>query len=127
MSDRNKDRKIAKAITEIAVKGVQEKKGRDIIIIDLQETHGTLFDYFLVCTGNSPNQVDAIVESIEKEIKEATGLKPKRVEGLQNSLWVLMDYFDVIIHVMLEEARDFYRIEEMWSDAPQRHIENLDD
>lgn len=126
MSGKKTENVLSQAITEIAIKGILEKKGKDITIIDLRNVEGSLFDYYVVCTGNSPSHVDAISESVDKEIKIATGIDPKRVEGMQNCMWVLLDYFDVVIHVMLEEARDFYRIEAMWKDAPQTHIENVE-
>lgn len=112
-------------LTEIAIKGIQDKKGRDITLISLKEIEGSLFDYYIVCTGNSPSHIDSITDAIEQKIKKAVGLSPKRIEGLQNCQWVLLDYFDVIIHVMLEETRDFYKIEQMWKDAPQTHLENV--
>ncbi len=112
-------------LTEIATKGIQDKKGRGITIIDLKEIEGSLFDYYVVCTGNSPSHIDSITDAVEREIKLSTGINPKRIEGLQNCQWVLLDYFDVIIHVMLEETRDFYKIEQMWKDAPQTHIEDI--
>ncbi|MBP1629733.1 MAG: rsfS [Bacteroidetes bacterium] len=126
MSGKKTENVLSQAMTEIAIKGILEKKGKDITIIDLRNVEGSLFDYYVVCTGNSPSHVDAISESVDKEIKIATGIDPKRVEGMQNCMWVLLDYFDVVIHVMLEEARDFYRIEAMWKDAPQTHIENVE-
>lgn len=126
MSGKKTENVLSQAMTEIAIKGILEKKGKDITIIDLRNVEGSLFDYYVLCTGNSPSHVDAISESVDKEIKIATGIDPKRVEGMQNCMWVLLDYFDVVIHVMLEEARDFYRIEAMWKDAPQTHIENVE-
>ena len=126
MAKRKTENKLSQMMTEVAIKGIQDKKGKDITIIDLREIEGSLFDFYVICTGNSPSHVDTISKAVDKEIKMATGLNPKRVEGLQNCQWVLLDYFDVIIHVMLEEARDFYRIEQMWKDAPQTHLENIE-
>lgn len=125
MAVRKNTNKSSLMLTEIAIKGIQDKKGKDITIISLKEIEGSLFDYYIVCTGNSPSHIDSITDAIEQEIKQAVGLSPKRIEGLQNCQWVLLDYFDVIIHVMLEETRDFYKIEQMWKDAPQTHLENV--
>ncbi|HBN05580.1 MAG: ribosome silencing factor [Bacteroidales bacterium] len=125
MAVRKNTNKSSLMLTEIAIKGIQDKKGRDITLISLKEIEGSLFDYYIVCTGNSPSHIDSITDAIEQEIKKAVGLSPKRIEGLQNCQWVLLDYFDVIIHVMLEETRDFYKIEQMWKDAPQTHLENV--
>lgn len=126
MAGKKIENKLSQLMTEIAIKGIQNKKGKNITTIDLRNIEGSLFDYYIICTGNSPSHVDSISESVDSEIKNSTGLNPKRVEGLQNCQWVLLDYFDVIIHVMLEETRDFYRIEQMWKDAPQSHLENID-
>ena len=125
MAVRKNTNKSSLMLTEIAIKGIQDKKGRDITLISLKEIEGSLFDYYIVCTGNSPSHIDSITDAIEQEIKQSVGFKPKRIEGLQNCQWVLLDYFDVIIHVMLEETRDFYKIEQMWKDAPQTHLENV--
>lgn len=126
MAGKKIENKLSQLMTEIAIKGIQNKKGKNITTIDLRNIEGSLFDYYIICTGNSPSHVDSISESVDSEIKNSTGLNPKRVEGLQNCQWVLLDYFDVIIHVMLEETRDFYRIEQMWKDAPQSHLEDID-
>ncbi|MFA7082233.1 MAG: ribosome silencing factor [Bacteroidales bacterium] len=126
MAVKKTENKLSQMMVEIAIKGMQEKKGREITTIDLRNVEGSLFDFYVICTGNSPSHVDSLSESVDFEIKKATGLNPKRVEGLQNCQWVLLDYFDVIVHVMLEETRDFYRIEQMWKDAPQTRLENID-
>ncbi|MDD2488398.1 MAG: ribosome silencing factor [Bacteroidales bacterium] len=126
MAGKKIENKLSQMMLEIAIKGIQNKKGKNITTIDLRNIEGSLFDYYIICTGNSPSHVDSISESVDSEIKTSTGLNPKRVEGLQNCQWVLLDYFDVIIHVMLEETRDFYRIEQMWKDAPQSHLEDID-
>jgi ribosome-associated protein len=108
------------------VKGIQEKKGKNITIIDFDGVDGSLFEYYVICTANSPTHVDAITDSIDKEIKQATGLNPRKVEGLQNCQWVLLDYFDVVVHVFLEETREFYNIEAMWKDVKQTHLEDIE-
>lgn len=121
-----KQRKEAEILTQIAIKGIQNKKGKDIMVIDFENVEGSLFEYYVICTANSPSHVDAITDSIDREIKIATGLNPKRVEGLQNCQWVLLDYFDVVIHVFLQQTREFYNIEAMWKDVRQTHIEDVE-
>ena len=118
--------KEAEILSQIAVKGIQEKKGKNITIIDFDGVDGSLFEYYVICTANSPTHVDAITDSIDKEIKQATGLNPRKVEGLQNCQWVLLDYFDVVVHVFLEETREFYNIEAMWKDVKQTHLEDIE-
>ena len=108
------------------INGIQEKKGKNITIIDFDGIDGSLFEYYVICTANSPTHVDAITDSIDREIKQATGLNPRKVEGLQNCQWVLLDYFDVVVHVFLEETREFYNIEAMWKDVKQTHLEDIE-
>ena len=122
-----KQRKEAEILSQIAVKGIQEKKGKNVTIIDFDGIDGSLFEYYVICTANSPTQVDAITDSIDREIKQATGLNPRKVEGLQNCQWVLLDYFDVVVHVFLEETREFYDLERLWQDGESIDISDIID
>lgn len=122
----NKQKKEAKILVEIAVKAIQSKKGRQITMIDFDGVEGSLFEYYVLCTANSPSHVDALADETEKQIKEITGISPRRVEGLQNCQWVLLDYFDVVIHIFLAETREFYNIEAMWKDVKQVHYQDED-
>lgn len=96
---------------------IKEKKGHRITTIDLSGIENAICDAFIICHGESSTQVGAITESIEKKLKEEAGIRAHHVEGLQNSQWVLMDYFDVLVHVFLEEFRSFYKLEELWADG----------
>ena len=122
----NKQKKEAKILAEIAVKAIQSKKGRQITMIDFDGVEGSLFEYYVLCTANSPSHVDALADETEKQIKEITGISPRRVERLQNCQWVLLDYFDVVIHIFLAETREFYNIEAMWKDVKQVHYQDED-
>lgn len=122
----NKQKKEAKILAEIAVKAIQSKKDRQITMIDFDGVEGSLFEYYVLCTANSPSHVDALADETEKQIKEITGISPRRVEGLQNCQWVLLDYFDVVIHIFLAETREFYNIEAMWKDVKQVHYQDED-
>ncbi len=122
----NKQKKEAKILAEIAVKAIQSKKVRQITMIDFDGVEGSLFEYYVLCTANSPSHVDALADETEKQIKEITGISPRRVEGLQNCQWVLLDYFDVVIHIFLAETREFYNIEAMWKDVKQVHYQDED-
>ena len=102
---------------ELIIEAIQEKKGHRIVSIDLREVDNSICDCFIICHGESDTQVSAIVESIEKKVKEENGTRAHHVEGLQNSQWVLMDFFDVLVHVFREEYRTFYRLEELWADG----------
>lgn len=103
--------------TRLIVDAIEEKKGKQIIQIDLTEVEHAICDAFVICHGDSTTQVDALTDSIRRKLKTDAGIKPHHVEGLQNSQWVLLDYFDVLVHVFLEESRSFYRLEELWADG----------
>jgi ribosome-associated protein len=102
---------------ELIMEAIQEKKGHQIVSIDLSEVENSICECFIICHGESNTQVSAIVDSIEKKLKEESGIRAHHVEGLKNSQWVLMDFFDILVHVFQEEYRSFYRLEELWADG----------
>ncbi|MCI6617595.1 MAG: ribosome silencing factor [Prevotella sp.] len=108
------------------IKGIQEKKGQDIIIVDLGGIDGAIANYFIICQGNSPSQVEAITESIGDAVRTESGEKPANVIGLGNDQWVAMDYTDVMVHVFLPDVRTFYDIENLWEDAILTKVPNID-
>jgi ribosome-associated protein len=107
------------------VDGIQEKKGKNINVIELKETQGAICDYFVICEGNTPTQVSAVAESIEAEVKKNTRESPIRVQGLQRAEWVGIDYGSVIVHIFLPELRTFYNIDHLWEDAKSERIPDL--
>ncbi len=118
----NETKNLLEKITE----GIQEKKGKNIIIADLTQIQDTICNYFVICEGNSPSQVGAIVDSVKETARKQAGSKPTFVDGLQNAQWVAMDYSDVLVHVFLPEVRSFYDLEHLWADAKLKMIPNLD-
>jgi ribosome-associated protein len=102
---------------ELILEAIKEKKGHEIVSIDLSEVENSICDCFIICHGESVTQVGAITESIERKLKDEALIKAHHVEGLQNSQWVLLDYFDILVHVFQEEFRAFYRLEELWADG----------
>ena len=80
-------------------------------------------DFFLVCSGNTDRQAKAIHDSIHQGMKDEHGILPRRVEGVQESRWILMDYLDVIVHIFTPDAREYYRLEQLWGEAPKRVVE----
>lgn len=118
----NKVKKLIEKITE----GIQDKKGKKIVIADLTNIDDTICNYFVICQGNSPSQVLAIVDSIKEHARKETGEKAYAIDGLRNAQWVAMDYSDVIVHVFLPEVRDFYNLEHLWADAKLVQIPDLD-
>lgn len=106
------------------IQGIEDVKGNQIEIIDLREIENTVCDYFIVCSGNSNTQVDAIESSVRKVVSKALQDKPWHVEGLENSQWVLMDYVDVVVHIFQKQIREYYDIESLWGDAKITSIES---
>lgn len=104
-------------LAEIAIKGMQEKKAKEIVCLDLRNINNAVSDFFVICHGDSNTQVDAIADSVEFEIKKAIGENPWHREGFENAEWILLDYVNVVVHVFQKPQRDFYRIEDLWADA----------
>ena len=118
--------KETKTLVDAIIKGIQEKKGSDIAVIDLGSMEGAICKNFVVCQGYSPSQVDAIADSVEEFARKEAGDKPVKVIGRENAIWVAMDYSDVIVHIFVPEASEFYALEHLWEDAPITLIPNLD-
>lgn len=106
--------KIFKAI----VHAIQEKKGEKIVSLDLKKIPEAVSDFFIICEASNNIQLKAIADSVEMEVKSKCGELPYKHEGRQAEQWILIDYVNVVVHIMLPEPRKFYRLEEMWSDAP---------
>lgn len=104
-------------LSEIAVHGIQEKKGNDIVRLDLRNLNSSVSDYFIICSANSATQVKAIADSVEEEIYKNTQTNPWRKEGQESAEWIILDYFDIVVHIFKTEKRDFYGIEDLWGDA----------
>jgi ribosome-associated protein len=99
-----------------------DKKAIDIVALDLREVAGYT-DFFVICSGNTDRQAKAIHDAIHQGLKKEHGLLPRRVEGVSEARWVLMDYLDVVVHVFTPETRDFYRLESLWGDVPRRDFD----
>ncbi|MEY2938215.1 MAG: hypothetical protein RL062_804 [Bacteroidota bacterium] len=111
-------------LLDIVVKGMQELKATNIVVMDLRELESAMTDYFVIASGNSSTHVEAIANSVERFTEENMDESPRRVEGKRNAKWVLMDYFTVIVHVFDEETREFYSLEQLWGDAKFKYIED---
>ena len=99
-----------------------DKKAGDIVALDLREVAGYT-DFFVICTGNSDRQTKAIHDGIQLGLKKQEALLPRRVEGVGESRWILMDYLDVVVHIFTPETRQFYRLESLWGDVPRRELD----
>jgi ribosome-associated protein len=109
-------------LSERIARIASDKKAIDIRVIDLRGVVGYT-DYFVVCSGNTDRQTKAIHDAVYQELKDQEGLLPRRAEGLREARWVLLDYLDCVLHVFTPEAREFYRLENLWGDAPSRSVE----
>lgn len=116
----------AKEVIQQIVEGIQDKKGKEIVIVDMLKLGNSICDYFVICQGNSPTQVSAITDSIEDTVRVNCKKKPYSIDGLRNSQWVAMDYGDILVHIFLPDVRKFYDIEHLWADATLTEIPDLD-
>ncbi|HEX8349505.1 MAG TPA: ribosome silencing factor [Hymenobacter sp.] len=110
-------------LADLVVRGMQDKKASDIVVLNLKELKNAVADYFIICSANSDTQLDAVARSVEEEIEKITGESPWQTEGRTNREWVLLDYVDVVVHVFLRDRRQFYALEELWGDAEISYIE----
>ena len=115
-----------KNLVENIIKGIQEKKGMAIVVADMAGVEGSICRYFVICQGNSPMQVGAIAESVEDFVREHSGEKPVKVVGLENAVWVAMDYTEVIVHIFVPDTREYYNLEGLWEDAELTRIPEID-
>lgn len=115
-----------KSLVYHIIEGIQLKKGRDIVHVDMSALEYAATPNFVICTGNTSIQVDAIADSVREHVQEQTGVKPYNYDGYQNSEWIIIDYGTVYVHVFAPDARRRYRLEDLWSDAKVIEIPNQD-
>ncbi len=104
-------------ILKFIVKAIQEKKGEKIVSLDLRKIPEAISDYFIICEATSTTQIRAIADFVEETVKKETGELPYHHEGYESLHWILIDYINIVVHIMQPDARKFYKLEEMWSDA----------
>jgi ribosome-associated protein len=109
-------------IVQWVVKGMQEKKAQEIVVMDLRGVNNAFTDFFVICSGTSDTQIEAIADSVDKEVWELGKIHVRAMEGKANREWILMDYYDVIVHVFLKDKRTFFKLEELWGDAEFTNI-----
>ena len=107
----------AEQIRDFVVRGMQEKKGQDIVVMDLRNVKNAICDFFVLCSGTSDTQIDAISTSVEEEVYKLSKQDPWHKEGKLNREWILLDYVDVVAHVFKKDRRAFYDLEQLWGDA----------
>lgn len=106
-----------KLLIEKIIEAIQDTKGEDIKLLDLTKIENSAADYFIICSANSNTQVNAIAGNIEKKVRNELKNRPWHVEGTENAMWILVDYISVVVHVFQKHIREFYDLEDLWSDA----------
>jgi len=112
-------------IINTVIDAIQDKKGRRIVVTNLSRLDDTICNYIIICEGNTPSQVSAIADSVEDKVRKEVGIKPIGTEGMANSLWIVIDYADVMVHVFVPDAREFYDLDNFWEDAPKREVPDV--
>jgi ribosome-associated protein len=110
--------KLPKAVAG-AVRAAQDKKASDIVVLDLRKAGG-FTDYFVICTGQNPRQINAIADAVSETLRTDFGERPTLAEGIQKSAWILLDYFNFVVHIFSPDCRSFYGLERLWGNA-ERH------
>jgi ribosome-associated protein len=118
-----KNKKPSSKLINSIIKGLEEKKGFDIKSMDLTQISNAVTGVFVICSGNSTTQVDALADSVLEQVYKATKEKPWHTEGFENKEWILIDFVDVVVHIFLPEQREFYGLEELWADAKVKYHE----
>lgn len=114
---KNKTVNQANDISALIVHGIQEKKGNEIVRLDLRNINSAVADYFIICHAESSTHMKAIADSVEKEVYLASGQNPAHKEGFEHAEWILLDYIDIVVHIFRTDKRSFYGIEDLWGDA----------
>jgi ribosome-associated protein len=111
-------------LTKAIVKGIQEKKGQDILSLNLKKIPNAVCDIFVLCSGTSSTHVEAIAGSVVEMVKKTTNDKPWHKEGFENAEWILLDYVNVVVHIFQDQSRMFYNLEKLWDDAVIKKYES---
>lgn len=114
----------AELLSRIVAEGMLEKKGIDIVILDLRKAKNAITDFFVICSGNSDTQVEALMNAVEEQVYKRLGEWPWHKEGKTHCEWILLDYVNVVVHIFKKERRLFYGLEELWGDAEMIRVEN---
>ena len=125
MGKRRKDSGLgSEKLSSTIVKGMQEKKAIDIVLMDLRKVKNAVADFFVICSGSSDKQLDAIADSIDEQVYKNLNENPWHVEGKNNKEWMILDYTNVVAHIFRKDRRTFYALEKLWGDAEITEIED---
>jgi ribosome-associated protein len=115
---------VSEKLSSTIVKGMQEKKAIDIVLMDLRKVKNAVADFFVICSGSSDKQLDAIADSIDEQVHKHLNENPWHVEGKNNKEWMILDYTNVVAHIFRKDRRSFYALEKLWGDAEITNIED---
>ncbi|WP_188504605.1 ribosome silencing factor [Parapedobacter pyrenivorans] len=121
---KNKKSAMSSRLSEVVIHGMQEKKGNEIVRLDLRNIRSSVSDYFVICHADSSTQVSALAKSVEEEVFKALNQEPWRKEGLEHGEWVLLDFVDVVVHIFKTDKRSHYGIEDLWGDAELEYYQS---
>jgi ribosome-associated protein len=119
-----KKKQDSEKLADVVVKGMQEKKASDIVVMDLREVKNAVADFFVLCSGNSDKQLSAISDSVDEFVYKDLKENPWHSEGKNNKEWMLLDYISVVVHIFKKDRREFYALEKLWGDAKTTVIED---
>ena len=112
-------------LSRVIVSGMQEKKALDIVVLDLRKLKNAIADFFVICSGSSDKQIDAIADSIDEQVYRVLQENPWHTEGKNNKEWMLLDYITVVAHVFRKDRREYYALEKLWGDAEITEVKEL--
>src|SRR5690606_2647998 len=121
---KNKKSVSSARLSEVVIHGMQEKKGNEIVRLDLRNIRSSVSDYFVICHADSATQVNALARSVAEEVFKALNQEPWRREGLEHGEWILLDFVDVVVHIFKTDKRKFYGIEDLWGDAELEYYQS---
>ena len=124
---KNKQAEASKKLSEVVVKGMQEKKASNIVVMDLREVKNAVADFFIICSGSSDKHLAAISQSVDDEVFKTLHEDPWSKEGKHNKEWMLLDYVTVVVHIFKKDKRQFYALEKLWGDAVIKEIKDIDE
>ena len=119
---RTAKKKGSEHLADSVITGMQEKKGQEIVSIDIRKFKNSFTDFFIICHAESRTHVESIADSVEEMVFKKSGEWPMHKEGRENAEWILLDYFNVVVHIFRKDRRDFYGVERLWADATVRTI-----
>lgn len=113
-------------LVKTCIAGIQEKKGKKIRIVNLEGIDDTITQYMVIGEGNSPSQVSALTDSVKEFVRKQLNIRPSAVDGTRNNLWVAIDFIDVVVHIFVPDAREFYDVDHLWDDAEITDIPDIE-